>query len=220
MKILAVEFSSQKRSVAVAEASDANAPIVLGTAEEFGGRSVKALAMVEAALAQARLDRAQIECVAVGLGPGSYTGIRAAISLAQGWQLARDVRLVGIGSVGALALAAQVRGLRGDVTFVIDAQRSECYLATYSITERDFQEVESLRIVSRAQVLARLGSGRHVLGPDRIPGAATELLFPEAAVLARLAASSRSFVPGEKLEPIYLREARFAKAPPPRVQQD
>ena len=52
--------------------------------------------MIESALAEAKIEREQIEVIAVGLGPGSYTGIRAAISVAQGWQLARGVKLLGV----------------------------------------------------------------------------------------------------------------------------
>ena len=45
--------------------------------------------MIEDVLARSQMEREQIEVLAVGLGPGSYTGIRVALSMAQGWQLAR-----------------------------------------------------------------------------------------------------------------------------------
>ena len=60
--------------------------------------------------------------------------------------------------------------------------------------------------------------GEQVLGPsaaELFPSARN--LYPDAAILGRLAAARRDFVPGEKLEPIYLRETAFKKAPPPRV---
>ena len=212
MRILAVEFSSEKRSVAIADAAGREPAHILGAAEDVGGRSVKALTMVELALTQAGVDRAEIECIAVGLGPGSYAGIRAAISLAQGWQLARNVRLIGIGSVEALAFEAQRLGKRGNVSFAIDAQRSEYYLATYSVAENDYQVVEPLHIVSQLEVIERIGQGHWVAGPDPVPGAEMVRLHPVAAGLAQLAARSRSFAGGETLEPIYLREARFVKA--------
>ena len=225
MRILAVEFSSEQRSVAVANAESESSTgshrqlrsvTVLGTALEMGGRSVKALAMVETALGQAQMGREEIECVAVGLGPGSYTGIRAAISLAQGWQLAHEVRLVGIGSVEALALDAQSSGMRGEAWFLIDAQRNEYYVAGYAITENDRRVIEPLHIVPHAEVLERAGKGQRFMGPNRVAGVDIQLLHPQAAALAKLAASSSEFVPGEQLEPIYLREAKFVKAPPGR----
>ena len=77
MKILAVEFSSERRSVAVLAEGR-----VLGCAAETGGRTARAFSLIESALREARLEREDIECVAVGLGPGSYAGIRAAIALA------------------------------------------------------------------------------------------------------------------------------------------
>ena len=63
--------------------------------------------MIEKVLAAAKIEREEIEVLAVGLGPGSYTGIRVAISIAQGWQLARGVKLLGIGSAECLAAQAQ-----------------------------------------------------------------------------------------------------------------
>jgi hypothetical protein len=44
-------------------------------------------------------------------------------------------------------------------------------------------------------------------------------LYPDAAILGRLAIDRTDFVPGEKLEPIYLRETTFKKAPPSRAPQ-
>src|SRR5437667_6781745 len=95
MKILALEFSSSHRSVAVLERSGDDL-LIHGAAHEVGGRDTKAFAMIEKALAG--IPRDSIDRVCVGIGPGSYTGIRVAISVAQGWQLARDVKVLGISS--------------------------------------------------------------------------------------------------------------------------
>ena len=70
---------------------------------ETGGHGANAFGMIEQVLAEAKIEREQVDVLAVGLGPGSYTGIRAAISMAQGWQLARGVKLLGVGSVECLA---------------------------------------------------------------------------------------------------------------------
>src|SRR5271154_6572568 len=118
MTILALEFSSLQRSVAVARAG-----CVLSEAGETGGRGTNVFGMIEEALADAKVGREEIEVIAVGLGPGSYTGIRSAIALAQGWQLARSVKLLGVSSVEGLAIQAQVEKIFGRVNVVIDAQR-------------------------------------------------------------------------------------------------
>ena len=91
MKILALEFSSAatQRRRGPGRRRGPRRPR-LRRSRRDGRRSTNALGLVEEALRQAQLDREQIECLAIGLGPGSYTGIRSAIALAQGWQLARD----------------------------------------------------------------------------------------------------------------------------------
>ncbi len=218
MKILALEFSSSQRSVAVVHGGADAPPICLGEAIETGGRSTNALGLVEDALRQAQLDRGQIECLVVGLGPGSYTGIRLAIALVQGWQLARPVKLLGISSAECLAAQAQAAGLTGRVEVVVDAQRNEFYVAGYELTADARRAVEPLRLAGAAEVQARQQAGGVIIGPEVtrwFPG--SRVLFPRAATLGQLAWGRSDFVPGEKLEPIYLRETRFVKAPPPRI---
>src|SRR5258706_8021657 len=99
MTILAFEFSSAQRSVALARNG-----VVLSEAAESGGyRVTNAFGLTEKVLADAKVSREVIEVIAVGIGPGSYTGIRAAIAIAQGWQLARGIKLIGISSAEELA---------------------------------------------------------------------------------------------------------------------
>lgn len=204
MTILALEFSSEQRSVALARDG-----VVLAEACELGGRDTKAFALIEKVLAAAKIVREEIEVIAVGLGPGSYTGIRAAIAVAQGWQLARGVKLLGISS--AECLAAQAQGIFGRVNVVIDAQRGEFYLATWEISAAARAEIAPLKIVAAAEIAARKNAGEICAGPAVDP-----VLFPSAAMLARLATARTNFVAGEKLEPVYLRETNFVKSPPSR----
>lgn len=210
MKILALEFSSAERSAAVfADGS------VRGAASETGGRDVKALGLIESALRAAQCEREEIGCVAVGLGPGSYTGIRAAIALAQGWALAQPVKLLGVSSADCLAAQAQSAGWLGRVNIVMDAQRQELFLASYEVSATGWNLAEPFHLLTYDEEKARRQRGEMFAGPE-VKGAGDRILFPEAATLARLAAGRTNFVPGENLEPVYLRVANFVKAPPPR----
>jgi tRNA threonylcarbamoyladenosine biosynthesis protein TsaB len=214
MTILALEFSSPQRSVAVLR-TDGTA--IAAEVVETGGRGTNAFGMIEQALAEAKIEREQIDVLAVGLGPGSYTGIRAAISLAQGWQLARGVKLLGVSSVETIAAQARAEKILGRVSVVIDAQRNEFYLATHEITADGRREIAPLKIMTGAEVESRAAAGEMLAGPEVtkwFPGG--RLIFPRAAVLAELAARRCDFTPGERLEPIYLRETNFVKAPPAR----
>ena len=208
MTILALEFSTEQRSVALLR--HGGAPV---SAVETGGfRVTNAFSLIEQVLADAKMTREEIEVIAVGLGPGSYTGIRAAIAVAQGWQLARDVKLLGVGSVEAIAVRAQAEKIFGRVNVVVDAQRGEFYLAAWDISAETRVAVSPLKIVLAAEIAEHVRAGEWCVGP-----AAAKVLFPDAATVARLAAEQAVFVPGETLEPVYLRETTFVKAPTGRI---
>lgn len=204
MAILALEFSSARRSVALADAAGA---VLAEAVEESTGRGTSAFGLIEQALTAAQLTREAVTLVAVGLGPGSYTGIRAAIAVAQGWQLARETRLWGITSMQSLAAQAQLAQVLGRVNLVVDAQRDEFYWGEWDIAVNGRRELAPLRIVPAAELLARQAAGEICVGPEM-----KHRLFPTAATVAVLAAGCQEGVPGNQLEPVYLRATTFAKA--------
>ena len=208
MTILALEFSSEQRSVAVARGQTVSEIV------ETGGRSTAAFGMIEKVLADAGLEREQIDAVAVGIGPGSYTGIRSAIAIAQGWRLARPIRLIGVSSIETIAAQARQENIQGQVDVVIDAQRGEIYHARYEISATAVKEIGALQIVGPD----KLGGNSLIVGPEAtrwFPSG--RVIFPRAATLARLALDVPQTTEGKDLEPIYLRQTTFVKAPAPRV---
>jgi tRNA threonylcarbamoyladenosine biosynthesis protein TsaB len=205
MKILALEFSSNRRSVAIADGKNLLARV------ETDDVKKPPMTLIDEALKRANLDRTAIETIALGIGPGSYTGIRSAIATAQGWQLARDINLLPIKSTEILAATAAAKGQRGETHFLIDAQRHEYYHTTWNLTEETQTETTPLQIIGVVEACEL-----EALGPDAAGFPSCEPLFPDAAILAQLAADRTDFQPGESIEPIYLRPTEFTKAPPPR----
>jgi tRNA threonylcarbamoyladenosine biosynthesis protein TsaB len=193
MKILAVEFSSSRRGVAVWDTAGASGqPVLLGSSVEVSGRG--ALGLVAQALAEARTSREEIGVVAVGLGPGSYTGIRGAIALAQGWQLGRGVKLLGLGGVPCLAAQARAEGLRGAVNIIIDSQRNEFSLARWELGGDAARQTAPLRLAGLAEIQAMAHSGEVLIGPDILrwfPGAKN--MHPCAVMLGRVALAHPGF---------------------------
>src|SRR5689334_23846733 len=111
MKILALEFSSERRSAAILGKTVSEiAETSPGTTEAFG--------LIDKLLRQSNSNRSSVDCIAVGLGPGSYTGIRIAISIAQGWQIAHPIKVLGLSSIETIAVQAQATRLYGNVTIV------------------------------------------------------------------------------------------------------
>jgi tRNA threonylcarbamoyl adenosine modification protein YeaZ len=219
MQILAFEFSALERSVAVAGgAASGHVPERVSQVIEVGSSASGPLAMAEEALRQAGVERERVERVVVGLGPGSYTGIRSAIALAQGWQLAREVRLLGLSSAQCIAEQALGDGVSGRIAVVIDAQRGEFYLGIFDLEGSAARELEPLRLASPDQVADAEQRGALLVGPQpfrAFPKA--RIVQPRAATLARMAWGRKDSAPGETLRPIYLRETQFVKAPPARL---
>lgn len=203
MTILALEFSSVRRSAALANGAG---EVLAEAVEESAGRGTGALALIEQVLLRAGLVREAVSAVAVGLGPGSYTGIRAAIAVAQGWQLARDTRLLGVNSMQSLAAQAQAEGIYGRVNLLVDAQRNEFYLGEWQITATERQELAPLRIIPAAEVQARQAAGGMCVGPEM-----ARRLYPTAATVAVLAARRPDGADNQPLEPVYLRATNFVK---------
>ena len=214
MKILALEFSANERSVAVAEKLPQSPIRILASIRELDFRNVTGLTLIDRAISEARLQPSDITHMAIGVGPGSYAGIRSAIAIAQGWQLGRDVQLVGMSGVACLAEQTRVANIHGTVTIIIDAQRQELYATRFIIDSSCAREIEPLKIVSPDAV----AGSDVIIGPEAsryFPHARN--LSPSAELLARLASTEINFTPGELLEPIYLRQAIFVKAPTPRT---
>ena len=212
MKILAVEFSSDHRSVAVLDGDN-----LLAEKTITESRNTAAIQLIEATLTGAKTDRSDIECIAVGIGPGSYTGIRAAIALTQGWQLATGIKVQAMDSLEALALGRQRSGDRGEITFAVDAARGEFYLAKFELENGGVRKIEPTRLAKRDEFEALLKSGQPVIGPslaEKYPVASQH--FPSAEFVGRLASQRAEFVEASELEPVYLRQVDFVKAPPLR----
>jgi len=205
MKILALEFSSQQRSVAIVDDS--------GVLSEITTDQLKTgpLVLIEQALQQAQIGREEIQRLGIGIGPGSYTGIRSAIAVAQGWQLARDTELCTVSSFETLAATARGNDLRGETHFIIDAQRHEYYHCTWQLYDQTQQESTPISIIG---VTAATELEAH--GPDAAGFPSCEPLYPSATALARLAMERSDHIRGCEIEPIYLRPTEFTKAPPPR----
>jgi tRNA threonylcarbamoyladenosine biosynthesis protein TsaB len=212
MRILALEFSSRVRSVAAWDSGGAAARPP-GLARESEARATPVFTLIETALRAAGLKQEDIQRLAVGLGPGSAMGIRAAVAVAQGWYLARGVTVAGFNSLDVLAAGLHAAGQRGRVDLACDAQRGEWHVAGYELEPAGPHLCEPLRLASHDEMAARIRAGRIVLGPDiaaALPGARDA--FPEAAVLARLAAQAAVAIAPENLAPIHLRAPSFVKA--------
>jgi tRNA threonylcarbamoyl adenosine modification protein YeaZ len=201
MRILALDFSTLRRSAAIV---DENGNVISSAAQQ-PQRAGSPFPLICESLGAITPD--QIDAIAVGLGPGSYTGIRSSLAIAQGWNLARDIPAAGISSVEAIAFAAAAKGLRGEVEVVIDAQRNELYSAIYNLTSETFSLIRPLKILAQPETKILIGPEANRWSEEGI------IIEPGAIAVGILAARAKRFGPPEALEAIYLREPSFVKAP-------
>ncbi len=210
MPTLALEFSSSRRSVCVLTGGGISEAIHEGT------RSTPIFPLIAKALDAAGIHRGEVNRIAIGIGPGSYTGVRLAISVAQGWSLARPVECVAVSSFEALAISARETGFT-TATLAADAQRGEMAIARVTFDGENYNWHEPIRLVKISELKSRLADGESIAGPDVIEllGGGVSL-YPYAKSIAILGAKQSTLAAPENLAPIYLREASFVKAPPTR----
>lgn len=213
MKLLALETSSRRRSVALVGDGQ-----LLASGAWSVGPGARLFQLIDEVLQQAGMGRDAVDTVALGLGPGSYTGIRSTLAMVQGWALARPIRLLGVRSTMACAWELAREGERGRWAMVVDAQRGEYYVEEFELTGGGAESVEPLRLAGGADLDQLRQRGIHLAGPE-FPGLgrAGRLVMPGAMAVAGLAGGMTGTVAPEALEPVYLRPTAFTKAPPARV---
>jgi len=113
-----------------------------------GEHASRLLALVEQALQEARIDWRDVERIAVGVGPGGFTGLRIGIATARALAQAHGLPLVPVSSLAALA-----EGAGGAVAAVLDARRGEVFAAVY----RDGRELIAPAALAPEALAERLG---------------------------------------------------------------
>lgn len=116
------------------------------------------LPLIDQVLAEVSIKIQDVDYVASGSGPGSFTGIRIAVSTARGLAQAKDIPLVGISTLDILAY-----GLRAEDRFicpVIDAKRGQVYFSVYESDGGNIQrmgDIQSLAPDEFCSILKKLG---------------------------------------------------------------
>jgi tRNA threonylcarbamoyladenosine biosynthesis protein TsaB len=176
-----------------------------------------ALPWADALLADAGIARSQLDAIAVGRGPGAFTGVRLAIAIAQGIALGLDRPVIPVSTLAALALPA-ARGAPGaPVLAAIDARMGELYVGAYRGLDGSLEAI-MVEALSTAERVELDGDGWHGVGTgfaaqdgalaqrfaERLASVRADAL-PHAADVARLALRAGGGIAAELVEPAYLR---------------
>lgn len=128
--LLAIDTSTSAVTAALHDGRD----VVARTSTIDARRHTEILApAIEAMFAETDVAPADLSRVAVGVGPGPFTGLRVGIMTAMTFAYALDLPIGGVCSLDALAHRAQTLGMRGPLLVATDARRKEIYWAHYDL---------------------------------------------------------------------------------------
>lgn len=180
------------------------------------GQAEQLLPMIEAVLGEAAMPIAELDLIAVTVGPGAFTGLRIGIAAARGLALASGVPALGITSFAAVAAQVPpVAHAKRTLLVALDSRRAELYVQAFS---QDGTPLAEGALVAPANLARWVPAGPLILAGDAAPALAAALaarqpeLAPgpgiaDAGDVARLAAAAwRPGLRPPAPRPLYLRE--------------
>lgn len=147
MKILAFESSAKAASVALMENG-----VLLAEQFQNNGKTHSAtlMPMAERILRDCELTAEDIDCVAVAIGPGSFTGVRIGVSAAKGFAWAGEKPCCPVSTL--LGMASQMKQVKGIICPVMDARRNEVYNALFESEGENLTRITPDRAISIADL--------------------------------------------------------------------
>lgn len=219
MNLLAIDTSTEACSLAVAAGGRTYFSHVVAGRDHTS----LLLPLLHQLMAEAGIGFSQLDGLVCGVGPGSFAGLRIGVGFVKGLGLGRNLPVVPVTSLAALAQGAMRRTGVGRVLSCIDARMGEVYTGVF---ERDAaglaRSVGVARVCAPEDVVLQQAGAWAVAGTgwgtyrdklrshcDPLPSAEEPQALPEAVdalVLARPAFERGETVSADKLEPVYLRD--------------
>ncbi len=223
--ILAVDTATAACSVAISHDGATHSEVQIGS----NIHSAVLLEMVQNVISEAQLSVQDIDAVAVGQGPGSFTGLRIGVGAAQGIAYGIGAPMIGISSLEALAHEAI--GFEAEsIVAGIDARMGEIYWAEYRLKDHELLNVGDIT-VSGPERISVAGSCCVLVGNawseywDQLPAAVldiahhkNEITYPNASVLLQLARAKydqQNLVSAMDFKPVYVRNDVAKKSSKP-----
>ncbi len=215
-RILGIETSTAAGSVALVEDGRRAGEAEIDTRLNH---SARLLPVLDELLRRAGWEVSDLDGVGVGVGPGSFTGIRVGLAAGQGLALGAGIPLVGVGSFPALVRSSSLG--EGIVVALLDGGRGRIYGARYRKSGSGIEGLVPPRVIP-AEELAELVRGGRIITPDglRLQSRLEALgirdwedAHPRAREIALLAGEKLKTDPADQLytaEPVYLSELNYS----------
>jgi len=184
----------------------------------------KILPMIHSLMAKHSLDFAQMDAIAFGRGPGSFTGLRIAAGVTQGIAFAAELPVIPVSTLAAIALNAQQSIPATHVLSCLDARVDEIYWGLFGfedelpvLLDQEYlckPEQMKTEFIEELATMTAGGNGLQfstrfpAVVQNKIAGSLPELL-PRAGQIAKIAAAlwaRKIFIAADEISPVYLRE--------------
>jgi tRNA threonylcarbamoyladenosine biosynthesis protein TsaB len=188
------------------------------------------LPMVDEVLKEAGVTLPELDLLAFGCGPGSFTGVRIGVGVAQGLAFGADLPLVGVSTLQTMAQGAIRLNSADSVIAAIDARMGEIYTAEFinenglaCRVEADIVIKPELVEYTLSEKVFAVGTGWQTYQSElsaKVPGiVATEILYPHAIdmlPLAQALLADNKQIAAEDAQPVYVRDTVTWKKLPGR----
>lgn len=155
------------------------------------------LPMIDSILKEAKMSLSEVTALACGCGPGSFTGIRIEISVIQGLSVGINKPVIPVSTLRAIAQGAHRTHQANHIFATLDARMQEIYWGLFSVDANGIMQPQSKELVQNPNEI-RLPEGSWVEIRD----------FPRAidvALIAEFEYLQGKAVPGEQVQPVYVR---------------
>ena len=209
LKLLAFDTSTETMTVAVA-----NGALSWRHSGRGGAMASSTLIpAIQALLAEAGLALRELDAIAFGHGPGSFTGLRTACSVAQGLAFGAGVPVLGIDTLMAVADQAREQAGCTQVLAVLDARMDEVYAGAYEFADGGWNRrgefsLDKPDALSLPPGWTLAGNAFDAYG-ERLPPGPRVACLPGAQALLRLAPgliARGGAVPADQALPLYIRD--------------
>ncbi len=217
MNLLALDTSTENCSAAIT----INGELYQQQQMTQRGHSTLILGMLDQLFKQADASIADIDALAFGRGPGSFTGVRIGVGVAQGIAFARELPVIPVSTLAAIAQVAYERSGQANIAVAMDARMDEIYAASFHVKEGFVQLLGAEKVCAAEQFLPAnahswfgAGNGWEIYAEALQAGFSEQLtgknttIYPQADIILKLAEQQFArgkFVSADKALPVYLR---------------
>ena len=215
MKILAYDTSSDILTAALFESEH---KIAEYASPSFTRHSSTLVPALQKMLSGGGFSLDEVDVLVVGLGPGSFTGLRVGITTAKIFGTVCKMKIIGVSSLEAIAWEAS--DFQGDIAVILDARKEKLYAGIFNFKKGILRTVQKPKIVKIEALLKGIKTPRLFLGDgvkiyrDKILNTKycqaadhAESLYPSVSQLIKQSAElikKKKFLDPLSLEPLYL----------------